>query len=50
MRLCGPSEKAEIWIIFPLLHISYGWGYLKGIVHFLILRRQPSELSKQLSR
>lgn len=36
MCLCGPSEKAEIWIIFPLLHISY--GYLKGIVHFLILR------------
>lgn len=44
------SEMAAIWIIFPLLHISYGWGYLKGIVHFLILRRQPSELSKQLSR
>ncbi len=35
---------------FPILHISYGLGYLKGIVHFVFLRRRPSESNKQMSR
>lgn len=44
------SEVPELWLVFPVLHISYGWGYLRGIIEFLILRKQPSETSKQLSR
>lgn len=35
---------------FPILHISYGLGYLKGIFHFLLLNRQPSEKENRLSR
>ncbi len=35
---------------FPLLHISYGLGYLNGIFHFLILKKKPSNKSKELSR
>lgn len=37
-------------VIFPILHISYGWGYLKGIVHFLIANKKPSEKQKTMSR
>lgn len=37
-------------ITFPILHISYGLGYLKGIWNFLILGKKPSEKSKELSR
>jgi GT2 family glycosyltransferase len=44
------AEFPEIWAVFPVLHVSYGLGYLKGIADFLILRRQPSENAKKLSR
>lgn len=29
------------WAIF-VMHIGYGWGYLKGIWDFIILRRKPA--------
>lgn len=35
---------------FPILHVGYGLGYLKGILHFLILGKKPSEKQKTLSR
>ncbi|MDG1148049.1 MAG: glycosyltransferase family 2 protein [Crocinitomicaceae bacterium] len=35
---------------FPLLHISYGLGYLKGLVEFILLNKKPSESQKRLSR
>jgi glycosyltransferase involved in cell wall biosynthesis len=25
--------------VFPAMHLSYGWGYLRGAVEFLVLRR-----------
>lgn len=40
----------DVWKTFPILHISYGLGYLKGIWHFMVLKRRPSEMSKELSR
>lgn len=43
-------EFNRIFIIFPVLHISYGWGYLKGIVAFLIANRKPNEKYKKMSR
>lgn len=36
--------------IFPIIHISYGWGYLKGVFRFLLLNKKPSSSSKTLSR
>lgn len=33
-----------------ILHISYGLGYLKGIMDFLLLNRKPSDRQKRLSR
>lgn len=44
------TEFNRIFIIFPILHISYGWGYLKGIVAFLIANRKPNEKYKKMSR
>ncbi|UVT16976.1 MAG: glycosyltransferase family 2 protein [Nitrospira sp.] len=36
--------RCGLWstIVFPILHISYGVGYLKGILDFLILRKQEA--------
>lgn len=50
-RIAGSvSEFNRIIRVFPVLHLSYGWGYLKGIFDFLILNRKPSEKQKKLSR
>lgn len=35
---------------FPILHVSYGLGYLKGIWDFFILGKQPSKKQMELSR
>ena len=35
---------------FPILHFSYGLGYLQGLIHFFILNRKPSDKQKKLSR
>lgn len=39
-----------IFKTFPILHLSYGLGYLKGILDFLILKKKPSDRQKELSR
>lgn len=36
--------------VFSILHLSYGFGYLIGIIQFMILRRVPSKKSEGLSR
>ena len=40
----------DIFLTYPILHISYGLGYLKGIITFLILNKMPSDKQKELSR
>jgi glycosyltransferase involved in cell wall biosynthesis len=35
---------------FLILHFSYGIGYLKGILDFLIVKKSPSEKQTRLSR
>ncbi len=44
------KEFFGIFKTFPILHFSYGIGYLQGIVHFLILGKKPSNKQKSLSR
>lgn len=46
----GIEEFAIIPWVFPVLHFSYGWGYLRGLVDFLILQRKLSDSSKSLTR
>jgi glycosyltransferase involved in cell wall biosynthesis len=43
-------EGIRISQIFPVLHFSYGFGYLIGIIQFVILGKKPSTRSKSLSR
>jgi len=40
----------KIAMIFPVLHFSYGMGYLRGIIHFLVLGKKPSRKNKEISR
>lgn len=46
--------RCGLWstIVFPILHISYGVGYLRGVLDFLILRKQEASdpFALQLSR
>jgi len=35
---------------FPILHLSYGFGYLRGFVEFVLLGRGASERQKEISR
>lgn len=45
-----PKDIFDLMRTYAILHISYGLGYLRGIVEFLILRQNPSERQKRLSR
>lgn len=50
-RIAGNvGEFNRILVIFPILHISYGWGYLKGIARFLIAGQKPGDNYKKMSR
>jgi len=47
------DDKASLWAIFktyPILHISYGLGYLTGLWDFLLMNKKPSDNQKRLSR
>jgi len=46
----GINEKLGIFKTFPILHLGYGLGYLKGIIHFILLRKGPSNRETQLTR
>lgn len=45
-----PTEGIPIAGIFPVLHFSYGLGYLVGIIAFLLLNKKPSNRSKSSTR
>lgn len=44
------KECFGIFKTFPILHYSYGLGYLQGIIHFIMFRKKPSNKQKSLSR
>ena len=44
------EEIIQIFIIFPILHFSYGLGYLAGILDFNFLKKKPNEKQNRLSR
>jgi succinoglycan biosynthesis protein ExoA len=37
-------------LIFVCLHLAYGVGFLRGVIDFIIFRRQPSDRMKALTR
>lgn len=44
------KEYFGIFRSFLIMHFQYGGGYLKGIYHFYILNRKPSQRETKLSR
>ena len=43
-------QAMRVALIFPVLHFSYGWGYLRGLVDFFLLGKNPSRQASELSR
>jgi hypothetical protein len=39
----------RMWVFF-LLHCSYGWGYWRGIVQFVVFGRNPGQHASRTSR
>lgn len=46
----NPSTFLRVLRAFYTLHLGYGWGYLRGIIDFLILNKKPSSDSMKMSR
>lgn len=44
------TEALSIQKVFLILHLSYGWGYLEGIWHFIILGKTPKAKHAKISR
>lgn len=49
-RLNPNIRFVEVLKTFPVLHISYGLGYLNGIFAFFLFNKRPSEKQKEMSR
>lgn len=43
-------DFVQLVITYSILHTSYGLGYLKGIIDFFILKKEPGENQKRMSR
>ncbi|MFN3916366.1 MAG: glycosyltransferase family 2 protein [Flavobacteriales bacterium] len=43
-------ERMQILKIFSILHLSYGKGYLLGVVHFIVLNKKPVKKSIEITR
>ena len=44
------SSRIQIFICFIVIHFSYGWGYLKGIVDFMLLGVEKKGKTVDISR
>lgn len=50
LRLTGIKHFLNTVSLFPVIHVSYGMGYLLGMIDFLLLKKNPSNKQKELSR
>lgn len=46
----GPGVGVALAAALPTMHLSYGVGFLRGVVHFAILKRGPESAVPALSR
>ncbi len=44
------SDVACLFFTFPVLHLSYGYGYLRGIIDFILLNKRQSQQHTNLTR
>ncbi len=50
MAAARPRDVGGVFVAFLTLHVAYGIGYLKGVVHLVMLRGRPGERSRALTR
>ena len=48
--LSGAPVGAAFLAVLPTMHLSYGLGFLRGTLHFAILKRAPAAAAPKLSR
>tara|TARA_R110002072_G_scaffold20688_2_gene74811 strand:- start:12774 stop:13790 length:1017 start_codon:yes stop_codon:yes gene_type:complete len=44
------TQFIQLLITYPILHLSYGLGYLRGVIDFVLFKRKPSGKQNRLSR
>jgi len=44
------TQFIQLLITYPILHLSYGLGYLRGVIDFVLFKRKPSVKQNRLSR
>ena len=52
-KIVSKDKQISIFKIiptFPVMHLSYGLGYLRGVVEFLLMNKKPGDRQKELSR
>jgi len=49
-KVIDKQHIAPVIFTFLILHISYGFGYLKGLIDFVVLNKKPVKKSMELSR
>jgi glycosyltransferase involved in cell wall biosynthesis len=47
---CGWRLFPVLPVVFACYHFSYGYGFLRGLVDFIVLRRKPAAQFTQLTR
>jgi glycosyltransferase involved in cell wall biosynthesis len=51
---CRRSEGRKYLLVMPLVfaayHFGYGWGFLRGVIDFLVFRRSPRQAWRRLTR
>jgi glycosyltransferase involved in cell wall biosynthesis len=49
LKLTLQSKQSRLILyipwIFLLLHLSYGWGYMRGLIRFVIMKKRKSEIA-----
>jgi glycosyltransferase involved in cell wall biosynthesis len=43
-----PAVTACLTLVFPTLHFSYGWGFLKGLLDFMVLGKPAGKEGNEL--
>lgn len=46
----GVRDVAGVVQAYAIIHLAYGWGYWEGVARFILLRGNPPERSKALTR
>ena len=43
-------DNFQLMYVFPVMHLSYGFGYWHGILDFIVFNKKPASKNKRMSR